>query len=267
MYVIDSLQLLLRRWYVVVIGVVLVAAAAFGVLNVVPTEYEGSATVVFVIPVGPKDALNPYLNLQQGQFAVASLIGSMVSTDEAQKKMAETHTSEYTVGQAPGSTVPQLLVTSKGKDAKDVVSTVNEVVREIESDLERIQTEVNAPAAQIIQARVFNMTQVAEPVRGAKVRAIAVVGVVGLALTLLVAFGLDRLLMRGRQGSRRKGPRSLTAAPEPIRSVATVRRQRPDARRRNLTESRRSVGLEDGDLDRDDDTPEGRPTGTMGAHF
>ena len=195
MYVMDLLKVLARRWYVLLAGIVLVGGAAAGVVRVVPTNYEASGNVLILLPPkGTSDKpINPYLETPPGLSIAAQIIGGVLATPQQERSIAAAgFTSEYSVGQTPGSSVPLLHVTVEDTDPDMAVATLKEVIRRTEAELADLQSDAGAPPTQRMVAHTVSVTEQAEVLSGAKVRALAVVGAVGTVLTLVAAFALER---------------------------------------------------------------------------
>jgi hypothetical protein len=217
-YASDVLKVLRRRWYLVLTGLVLVAGASIGVFALVPTQYEAKADVLFLLPANSASTpVNPYLNLQQGLSTTASILGGVVTTPETQREVFKSgFTADYAVAQQPGTGVPLLSVSAQSGNADMAVATVSEIVRRINDQLASIQRDAGAPASQFITSRTFSLGNQAEALRGAKIRALAVVVALGMTLTVLVTLLIDRL----RRGT---GRRAVPAGGGlPAGSVATV---------------------------------------------
>jgi hypothetical protein len=102
-----------------------------------------------------------------------------------------------------------LYITADDTDPAMAVKTVAEVIRRVDTELERMQTAAGAPSDQRMVTQPFSVTAQAEVIRGAKIRAVAVVGAVGSVLTVLAAFALDR----ARSGFRpKRGAHAATAS-------------------------------------------------------
>jgi hypothetical protein len=226
MYFTDAVKVLLRRWYVLLVGLLLTGGAAVGVALVVPTNYEASGNVLFLLPPDAGDQpVNPYLNVPQGLTMSASIVGGVLSTPEMQRDIFDAgSTSEYAVGQEPGTGIPMLYITAADTDPAMAVKTVAEVIRRVDTELERMQTAAGAPSDQRMVTQPFSVTAQAEVVRGAKIRAVAVVGAVGAVLTVLAAFALDR----ARPGfGPRRGAHVATAIRSRSREAAAEGPQSP----------------------------------------
>lgn len=220
MYLVDALTVLARRWYVVLVGVLVMAGGAAAAIAFVPTTYQSSGQMVLLLPPGASGAdkpVNPYLNLQTGLTTAASLVAGAASTKDVAKEMdAKGLDAEYAVAVVPG-TGPLIIVTAKDSDPGLATATRDAMMAWIDHELQRIQEEVDVPRAQYIRATRSSVSRTAEALPGSKLRALAaMVAVVGL-LTLALTFGIDRLLLR--RGARRAAARSqrtrTAAAPGP----------------------------------------------------
>lgn len=192
---IDSLKVLLRQWRVLLIGMVVVGAAAAGALVAVPTNYQATGQLVLLLPpqsTGAATPTNPYLNLEPGLTVTASLIASTLSTKDAHRTLdAAGFESDYSIGLNPGAG-PILEISAEDDDPVMAVRTRDEVIKRLQDELARIQLAVSAPQRQLINARTNSVPNVAEALPGSKIRALAAIGGVGGVLTLLIAFIRDR---------------------------------------------------------------------------
>jgi capsular polysaccharide biosynthesis protein len=192
---IDALRVLGRRWRVLAVGIALTMAAGLAAVFIVPTNYEASGQLVLLLgprSISSRNATNPYLNLEPGLTVTASLIASTLTTKDAQRSVEEAgYTSEYTVGVSP-DTGPLIEVSAEDTDPNMAVKTRDEVIRRLRGELLRMQSEVEAPSRQLINISINNAPQQADPLPGSKIRALAVIGGVGIFVTLLVAFTRDR---------------------------------------------------------------------------
>ena len=173
--------------------------AAVGVIGVVPTEYQATGQLILLLPAdatGPTTPTNPYLNLPSELTTTASLLaGTLMTKDSERDLVAQGFKSEYDVAVVLGAG-PLLIVTTRDTDQEQALATRDEVMGRLESELERIQAEVNVPERQLISASPSSVGSVAEALPGSKIRALAVVGGVGVTLILLIAFLRDRRVRR-----------------------------------------------------------------------
>lgn len=229
MYLTDALGAIARRWYVVLLGVVLLAATGYLSTRDVPTQYQSSGQVVLLLPptaTGQQTPTNPYLNAPAGLTTLASLISTQAAMLDNQRELAaQGYDAKYSVSVLPGAG-PVIAVTAKGPNPDVVVGTRDQVMALLAEDLVRTQKESDFPDNQLIYSRVSGDVG-AEVLPGSKKRAlIGTAGAAGLA-TLLSVAGLERLraaVVRRRQrstpvgappaGEERQGELMGAAAPD-----------------------------------------------------
>jgi hypothetical protein len=201
MYFMDAVNVLLRRWYVALIGLLLVAGGAAYTLKAVPTQYQASGEMLFLLPpdaTGPKTPSNPYINLVPGLTTTAALLATEANTkDVAARFVEQGFTSEYSVALVP-STGPLLTISTTDTDPAAAVAMRDRVMTWLRDRLVQRQKAVSVPAEQTIYTEDTNVGKSAEPLPGKKIRAVGAVAGAGMLLTLLAAFVVDRLLSRRR---------------------------------------------------------------------
>lgn len=225
MFAMDAFRVLVRRWYIVLAGLVLTAITGAAALFVVPTEYQASGQVMLLLPPiasGVDTPSNPYLNLPPELTITASIIAGSVTTKDMQEEMVDSgFPSEYSVALNPGSG-PTLLITTTDSDPGAAERTRDEVIDRLRAELERIQSEVDVPERQLITARTDSVGLGAEVLPGSKVRALAVIGALGVVLTLLVTFAVDRMLKGRDRRRRRRAPERTPAETDLERQPTTL---------------------------------------------
>lgn len=205
MLALDAVGVLLRRWYVLVVGMLITAGLGYAALSLVPTRYEARASFLLLLPAestGSESPTNPYLNMAE-LTSTASIVTGVVTSPDAAQAMADAgFTAEYVLAMAP-SNMPLVEISAEDTDAEQAIGTVTEVTRRMDAELRRIQVEARAPERLTIYSRVYNVSKVAQPLTGSKMRALVVTAAVGGVLTLMAAFLLERLSGdRGRHGRR-----------------------------------------------------------------
>jgi hypothetical protein len=205
---IDSLRLLWRQRRTLLVGAALTLLAAVSAIFWVPTNYQAAGQVVLLLQPrasSSRTPTNPYLNLDSGLTVAASLTASALTTKEAQRSVEEAgYTSDYSIEVSP-STGPLLIVSAEDTDPIMAVNTRDEVIRRLQNELLRMQTEERAPSQQLIHTRINTAPEQADPLPGSKIRALAAIGGVGVLLTFLVAIARDRR----RQASAAANPDPL----------------------------------------------------------
>jgi hypothetical protein len=248
-YFSDAVRVLLRRWRIVLLGALLMAGAGAAALVLVPTNQQASGQVLLLPPSEPVlegSRVNPYLNLPSGLTFTASLLAGAVSTPDAQREMkAAGFASGYSVSVVPG-TGPLLVITVKDTDQRAALATRDELIRRIEDELAVIQAKEDVPDGQIIVARRFGVSAQAEVIAGARIRAVAVILALGVVLTAVATFSVDRMVMRRpaqrdqagsiEQPEEQAGAESGRSGIEARRAAASVRVR---GSRRQMESSRR----------------------------
>jgi hypothetical protein len=195
MYLTDALGALLRHWYVVLLGVVVLAVGGWLTTRDVPTEYMSSGQLVLLLPptsTGAETPTNPYLNAPAGLTTLASLISTEESTlDSARELAADGYGAKYSVSVLPGAG-PVIAITAKGLDPDEVVATRDEVMRRLAVDLLAMQKESEYPENQLVYSRPSGDVG-AEVLAGSRGRALIGLGVASGMATLLLVGLLERL--------------------------------------------------------------------------
>lgn len=203
----SALSLLLRRWLVVLVGAALTLGAAAYVYTSTAATYRATANLLLVLPndaAGPDevDRGNPFLYLPDELNVLARVVSSASVSRSFQDDMESRGlTSPYEVGLDP--TTPVINVGVEGPDPANVLATRNGVVKAIQRELRRVQKEEAVPARQLASVRVFAAENRAVRLGGTATRGVIAVIAAGGLITLLAAFGIDRILEARRGRSRR----------------------------------------------------------------
>jgi capsular polysaccharide biosynthesis protein len=209
MYFSEVLAVVVRRWYIVVVATVLMAAAAIAVISVVPTEYQASGQVLLLPPSEPQregSRINPYLSLPNGVTFTATLIANGATQPSVARDLARAgFDSPYSVSVVP-NTGPLIIISVKDSDPSAALLQRDELIQRIEGELDRIQEQDDVSDNQRIAARRFNTSDVAEVLAGAKLRALGALGALGIVLTAIAVFGVER--WSTRRGQRRAARRT-----------------------------------------------------------
>ncbi|MQW74786.1 hypothetical protein GHK92_02775 [Nocardioides sp. dk4132] len=221
MSVVNLLSALARRWVVVLIGVGLTAVGCYQVLQTVGTQHQASSQVVLLLPPeasGLATPSNPFLNMQNGQVTLASMLAGTVSTADVNRRLVEDgNDAEYDVAVVPGAG-PILQVTTTSTDPAAALATRNAVMKEIDTQLARLQKQADVPPRQLISGQRVAVSADAEVLGGSRIRALGATAAAGLLVTLLLALGLDRLL-GSRGGPALGGARAAREGGRPTDSA------------------------------------------------
>ncbi|WCD92912.1 hypothetical protein [Microbacterium sp. nov. GSS16] len=209
MNIADMMGALRRRWYVLVVGVLVAAAAAYGVWTVVKVDFTRTATQLMLPGPAtiPEDA-NPFLYVG-GLSQAADVLTRKMGAPDVLADVNDAHPDvEITVTRDPLSSGPVLLITAVSQSDAAAGQAVEELVRLTDTTLRDIQSTERIPDAERIT--LVTLTQDSEGVVGTKNRMVAAGGAglgVGVLTLLLVALidGLARSRSR-RRGRKRRVP-------------------------------------------------------------
>jgi hypothetical protein len=202
---------LLRRWYLVVLGVLLSGVLAGGTFQSVSPTYQARAEILLLPPSTsvPKGG-NPYLVLG-GLEAIGGVLSTALSDQATTAELkAQGASGDFSVGLDQTSPAPLLEVITESTTAADSLSTLQLVVDRIPPTMEEIQRAADVAPGSYITTTPITTTQKPEVLRKAQLRVVVVVTAVGFALTLLLTAAIDGLLVRRR--ARRRGPDSEAGA-------------------------------------------------------
>ena len=203
---VGLLRLLMRRWWIALLGFVLSVGAAAGAYTATPPTYEAGAQTIVLLPptANPaEDATSPFLYLPGGLLVLAQIVSVIPNSPDFREAMArDGYETTYTVQLQAGTPVATFVV--EGATPESTLSTRDELVRRFQLELRRIQTDENVPERQLARARILEASSNAAPQSGDRLRAAALAGVVGAVLTLIVVVLVDK--RRNRRNPRPEGP-------------------------------------------------------------
>ncbi|TDD70950.1 hypothetical protein E1262_07400 [Jiangella aurantiaca] len=215
----DLLNALLRRWYVVLVGLVGTGLLCFMVAARVAPTYESTATATLV----PGESTiaqrgNPLLYLDGLILARDVLVRSLSSDDVREPILAEFPGADFSVDADPSTSGPMIVVESTAPTPDMAGAIVSRVVDELPARLDVLQDEVESPDADRISVLRLAGPGAPETVRTAVIRAVGAVGGVGIVATLLVTGLVDGLIGGRRQrrpnrGRERARPKATAAPP------------------------------------------------------
>lgn len=199
---------LVRRWYFLIVAVVLATGACVGTLSSTGPTYETRATVLLFPPASdgkPGDdrlSKNPYLELVGLNSARDILIRSLNSQSE-QDSFNELHPdADYGLANDPTTSAPVLMVevsASSDTAALEAQATLLEILPDA---LANLQHGLGLSNAESITAREITVDRRAEAVHKSQIRAAIVVTVAVMALFLALIGLVDGMLETRRQARR-----------------------------------------------------------------
>ncbi len=223
---------LLRRWYFVVLGVVLTACGAFFLTTVVPPTYQGTARIVLLPPTSLVTADgNPFLFLG-GLEQALGVLSVRLSSGAVGDEILQGHPgTAYVVEKDPISPGPILLITTEGESPKSTLKVLDGVLQVVPENLESLQDQLTIPPASRITAMTVVRENEPKIVLKNQLRAVLGGVAVGLSLTVLLTGILDRLLSSRKRVARRRQSSDSRDEPIAVPGSTTIRNEH-DARSR-----------------------------------
>lgn len=204
---VEVLRALIRRWYVVLLGLALTAGMVYGAAEVSPPKYQARA-LVLLLPAQSDfaDGGNPLLNLS-GLEQPASILAAYFASAPAQAEVAAFDPdAEYLVAIEPSTRGPIISVDVTAQSPDETMSTLEHLLSRIPEELARLQQEVAAPANATIGSMQLAVDQKPTADRSTTLRLMVAALVIGLVGTALTAYSVDSLVQRRR--ARRHGDSS-----------------------------------------------------------
>ncbi len=203
----TSVKVIIRRWYVVVPCLLLTAVIGLYLVKHVQPTYQASGSVLLSGSGQAADTetastvpgVNPYANMDQSQLAF--LVSQSAGSTAFQEQMtAAGATGAYSVTAIPGE--PAMTVTLTAPTAEQAMTSYRRLVTLLNDQIHLKQRAVGAPTNTFVGVQDWTSPSSAVPVNAAKVKALILVLVIGLLLTLGLTFLVDAILVHGAPWSR-----------------------------------------------------------------
>lgn len=196
----DTLLALLRRWYVLLPGLVLAAAAAFGAWAVVSPSYERTATQVLLPGTGSvPNGDNPYLymsGLGQAADVVVRALGSENIIDSVTDKYPGTTVD---VSRDPTTSGPVIMIDITARSDSAAAGALHSMISQTGAVLADIQSKENVPAKFRISVAPLTTDDRSTLKQKTRMMAAGGGGIGVLAITLMAAALLEGLSQRRRR--------------------------------------------------------------------
>lgn len=215
-----------RRWYAVLVGVVLTAAGAGLVLTLPPT-YEATSVLVLLapntpapgaIPTGEDAPDDPTVNPYQAFDGSITVTAELMSTEMTQPRVvadlvARGASPDYQVTTDPDTGGPTVTITTRAGSAAEALKSTRLVTSEFHRQLEARQLTAGAPTGSLITAsEVVDAVQADQLVSG-RIRALVAVLAVGTVASIVLALAVDAIANARRRRRDRSDPPGSPATP------------------------------------------------------
>lgn len=205
MDLLDSLNILMRRWWLTLPILLVTILGAVAAVLLLPWSYESKATTVFLassVQAKQTDG-NPWMIFDRSLTITAEVVGREMMDD---RTIAAIHArglmSTYTVMVAANSIGPVLAITVTGKNNNDTAGTLNAVMQMIPDKLQQIQADGGVPPNARIRMEVISSSPQPTLKTTSKIRTLAIILFLGIGLTVFVPLFTESLSARrsGRDG-------------------------------------------------------------------
>lgn len=191
----------LRRWYVFLPLLALTALAVMGVNRGIEPQYEVVATAVLVPGRVDSETENPYGTMNSTNEVLSIVLNNSTSRAEIEQQGLD---PTYELSARSSSRIMDVSVVS---DSPEVGTATAEAVLEmVRSEIATRQEAAGITEDAQIGIQVLQAPSVVDEVSQGRTRAMAIVGVVGAAASVLVTVLLDDIvgLLRRLRGSWRR---------------------------------------------------------------
>ena len=211
MFLQDLGYALLRRWYLVIVGLAITFVSVLGVQQIIPVSYKAQASVVLVPPqTAVVEGENPYLYMGALDQALSVLIVKMNSPQVEEQILRDVPDLAFSLSKDVTTTGPIILIESEGPTERQALDVVGDLLQQLPPNLVQIQDALGVPPDARIAAMTIVQDEKAEELTKKQLRMMIAVAGAGLAATLLATGWIDQLLTtfkaRRRERKQDDGP-------------------------------------------------------------
>lgn len=195
-----------RRWYVLLPLLALTALGAYQVGQGVSPEYEASATAILVPGSQVEEETttpNPYGNLDQTNRVISIVLDAPESRAVIE---AQGHSPDYEVRATDRSSILNLSVLTDSEP--ESLATLEAVLDLGTQELATRMDEAGVPEASQPVWQILQAPAISDVSSSGALRNMAIVGIIGAALSLLIAVLFDDLVKLVKGGLARRRDRS-----------------------------------------------------------
>lgn len=192
----------LRRWYILLPLLALTGLATFAVGDGVRPQYQVTATVMLVPGTTQTEIANPYSISEQTTTAISIVLNNSESRGQIAERGLN---SEYETTARARTTILDFSVLAATPEVG--LETGQAVFDLAQQELAERQGAVGIPTSAQVGVQILQPPAVSDVVEEGKLRNMAIVGILGAAISLLVAVLFDDLVGLIRRAIRRRRER------------------------------------------------------------
>lgn len=188
-----------RRWYIVVVGLIVTGGIAWAVPQISPPEYTARGLVLLLPPVSQDTGTNPFLALGGLEIPARVVVAAYSSNALKEQIATQDPKADVAVSMEESTRGPVIAVDVKAASADGAISMLTYTAQSIPDTLARLQNEVQVPDASRVKSMPLTMDVEAEENKSGTIR-LLIVGIGGgLALTVLAVYAFDAALPKRRR--------------------------------------------------------------------
>lgn len=198
----ETVSSLIRRWYVLLLGLLLTAGLCWVVQEYVPATYEAKASQVLMPPsatVG--ESGNPYLYLGGMSQALDVLIRHVSASEVTKPVLAAFPDTQYSVQADRNTSGSILVISASGSTPEGTLGVLEAAMDEIPVALKGMQDELAIAEGLRISVRTVVVDEQASKNDQSQSRLMILAAGAGIFGTILLTSTVDGLL-RGRKKAR-----------------------------------------------------------------
>lgn len=205
----EIMRILRRRWRIFVPGLLVTLLVAAGAWAKIPPKYQSQATVSMMnskqgSAIQPFNG-NAYLAFDSTLTDTADFLARDLSSAAAGQQLAQQGvTDSYTAALSSNAMGPFITLTVTGTDKAHVLKSEQTLVAFAGQELQRLQTEANAPVNSMIGVATVVPPEPPAKQSKSKIQLVAIAFLLCLILTLLTTFLTDTFSRRPKVAAGRQ---------------------------------------------------------------
>jgi hypothetical protein len=225
MQVQKILKSLIRRWFIVVLGLAVTAGACFFLQQNAPDNYKAQASLVLLPSTkSVGEAGNPYLGLGGMSEALDILTRKMSSEEFKETIREQSGASTFTAEADKGTSGAILLITASSPDSGQALKILDTVMNQAPVALTELQDVLNVPTTSRISTMKLLEDSKAVPEVKARTQLLLVTAAGGVAFSIMLTVLIDGLLL-SRKHRKSTEPTDKPAGSKPPTPPATRQRK------------------------------------------
>ncbi|MRH28169.1 hypothetical protein GH740_02430 [Microbacterium sp. SYP-A9085] len=198
-----------RRWYVLIVGVILTLGGAWFVYTASPPDYTARGLVLLLPPAATGEAVgaNPFLQLGGLDLTARVLVATYSSTAFADELKSVSPDAEAQLSVDDTTRGGVVAIDVKDHGEKRALDTLAYVTDTVSQRLANLQKDVGVKPADTVRSMELAMDTEAEPDYQTLIRLLVLEIGGGLAAAIIIALAVDSVVERRRHRSAAVSPR------------------------------------------------------------